>query len=81
MKFTKPFLLVTEATPGLNTHASYASIEEATRAKDETFADEQDPICIFNLNTMEYIWENDAFPAYGETIANSIITSYIKGGA
>lgn len=78
MSFAKPFLLIIEATLGLNTHAVYTSLDEANSAKDKTFASGQDPICIYNLNSMKYMWENEDFPMYGETIAISIINSYIR---
>ena len=80
MNSQKPFLLIIEATPGLNTHSVYVSFDEAIKAKEMAIKDGQEPICIYNLNLKKYLWDNEDFPMYGETIANSIINSYLYGG-
>lgn len=78
MKHQKPFLLIIEATQGLNTHATYTTYDEANKEKSKAFAQEQEPICIYDLNSLTYVWENNEFPLYGETIVNNIVKSYLN---
>ncbi|MFI5137568.1 MAG: hypothetical protein ACHQIM_07055 [Sphingobacteriales bacterium] len=80
MVFQKPFLLIIELKPGYNSHGAYTNYDEATKAKEKAITSNQEPICIYNLNSMKYLWANQDFPMYGETIANSIIISYTKRG-
>lgn len=76
MDHQKAFLVVIEATPGLNTHCVYATLEEAQQSVKKSASKGELPICIYNLNTSKYIWNDRDFPAYGETIAEATIRLY-----
>lgn len=76
MKTKDPFVLVIEATSGLNTHASYITLQEAILNRDKAFKKGEDPICIYDLTTKRNVWYNQDFPPYGQTIAQVIIELY-----
>lgn len=78
MKIVKPFLLIIETTPGLNSHSVYNTFKQAKVEKTNAIDNGQEPLCIFDLTERKFKWYNENFPAYGETIINSTIQLYLK---
>lgn len=76
MTYETPFLLIVEISAGYSSHSIFKNLEDASEGKKVSFKNEQRPICIYDLNTKEFVWKNEEFPAYGETISNQIIQSY-----
>ncbi|PPK99010.1 hypothetical protein SAMN05444682_115137 [Parapedobacter indicus] len=76
--FDKPYLLVIELREGFNTHNTYSSLQQAISERDKSSEDGHDPICIYNLNSKRYEWNEEEGPLYYETIAETVISSYYR---